>query len=102
MPEHIYAIFAHVDGGRGRARSMFFAAGLADQMVARPPAIGMYKIELSAEEAAQRLAFAARANGLPPPHIQRYLPPTAKELAQAPLLYLSVGGPGSERGHPRA
>ena len=62
----------------------------------------LLKIELPNEEVAQRLMIAAAANGLkPPPSIQRYVDPTPKELAAAPLLLLRAGGPGTERGHPR-
>jgi hypothetical protein len=61
----------------------------------------LYKIELPNDEAAQRLCFAAKANGVDTPIIQRYLDPTKKELAAAPLLCLSIGGPGTERAHPR-
>ena len=58
-------------------------------------------IELPNEEAAQRLLFAAGAHGLKPPSIRRYIDPTPKELAAAPLLFLRALGPGTDRGHPR-
>jgi hypothetical protein len=102
MPERIRAIFAHVEAERESVQKMFLDAGLIDQLVAPPPTGLLYTIELPNEEAAQRLTFAARANGLQPPGIQRYLDPTAKELAAAPLLHVRAGGPGTERGHPRA
>jgi hypothetical protein len=101
MPERIIALFGNVPEERERVQRMFLEAGLVDELVAPPPE-GLYEIELSGEDALQRLVFAAGAHGLKPPLIRRYLDPTAKELAQASLLYLRVGGTGTERRHPRA
>jgi hypothetical protein len=102
MPERIVAIFANVEAERERVQKMFLDAGLIDQLVAPPTDGLLYRIQLPNEEAAQRLEFAARAHGLDSPSIQRYVDPTAKELAAAPLLYVRAGGPGNDRGHPRS
>jgi hypothetical protein len=102
MPERIYAIFANISDERERVRRMFRDAGLFEQL-ARPssaPAL-LHKIELPNEEVARRLTVAAAANGLEAPSIHRYMDPTPKELAAAPLLFLRAGGPGTDRGHPR-
>jgi hypothetical protein len=85
---------------------MFRDAGLFEQFAAlgKPessPEI-LLKIELPNEEVAQRLIFAAAAHGLKPPSIQRYVDPTPRELAAAPLLSLRAIGPGTDRRHPRA
>ncbi len=102
MPERIFAIFADVPAERERVRRMLLEAGLFGQL-ATPTSTSepLHKIELPNEETASRLGFAASANGLEAPSIHRYLDPTAKELAEAPLLYLRAGGAGTERGHPR-
>jgi hypothetical protein len=102
MPERIFALFAHLEEQRESVQRMFLDAGLIDQLVAPPPEIGLYKIELKSEEEAQRLGIAARLHGLEPPDIHRYIDPTAKELSAASLLYVRAMGPGTERGHPRA
>jgi hypothetical protein len=101
MPVRIVALFAVLPAEREQVQYMPRDAGLFDQL-ARPPSDEILRtIELPDEEAAQRLTFAASAHGLKPPSIQRYMDPTAKELAAAPLLYLRAGGPGTDRGHPR-
>ena len=102
MPERIVALFANVPAERDRVRRMIRDAGLFEELgkPADDTAL-LRRIELPNEEAAQRLTFAAAAHGLTPPSIQRYVDPTAKELAAAPLLLLRAGGPGTTRGHPR-
>ena len=102
MPERIFAIFADIPVERDRVRRMFRDAGMFEQL-ARPPAASglLHKIALPNEEVARRLTVAAKANGLEPPSIHRYMDATPKELAAAPLLLLRPGGPGTERGHPR-
>src|SRR5687767_15764525 len=102
MPERIFALFGLRAEQREQVQRMFLDAGMIERLVEDEPPLGFYKIELPNDEAAQRLCFAARANGLESPTIQRYLDPTAKELAAAPLLYLRVHGPGTVRHHPRA
>ena len=102
MPERIFALFGLRADQREQVQRMFLDAGMLDRLVEAEPPLGLYKIELASDEAAQRLCFAARANGIDAPIIQRYVDPTAKELAAAPLLYLRVGGTGTERAHPRA
>ena len=102
MPERIFALLGQRADQREQFQRMFLDAGMIDRLVEDEPPLGLYKIELPNDEAAQRLCFAAKANGLEPPIIQRYLDPTAKELAAAPLLYLRVHGPGQDRHHPRA
>lgn len=102
MPERIFALFANIPAERDRVRRMLRDAGLFEQLGKLASADGLlHKIELPNEEVAQRLMFAAGANGLKPPLIQRYVDPTPKELAAAPLLYLRAQGPGTGRGHPR-
>ena len=102
MPERIFAIFADIPAERERVRRMFRDAGLFEQLAKPPPVpASLHNIELPDEEAARRLTVAAAANGLKPPSIHRYVDPTAKELAAAPLLLLRAGGPGTGRGHPR-
>ena len=102
MPERIFALLANVADQRERVQRTFLDAGMIDELVQPAPASLLYKVELRSEEVAARLLVAAMANGLqPPPHIQRVFDPTAKELAAAELLYMSVGGKGTERGHPR-
>jgi hypothetical protein len=101
MPERIFAVFSNVPAERDRMRLMFRDAGLFEQLSAPPPDGLLHKIELPNEELAQRLTFAAAAHGLKPPSIHRYMDPTAKELAAAPLLLLRALGPGIDRGHPR-
>lgn len=102
MPERIFALFANIPSERDRVRLMFRDAGLFEQL-AKPASDSewLHKIELPNEKVARRLAFAAAAHGLEPPSIQRYMDPSAKELAAAPLLLLRAGGPGTGRGHPR-
>ena len=101
MPERIFALFANTPDQRERIQQMFLDAGMIDELVQPAPASLLYKVELHSEEVAARLSLAALANGVQPPLIQRFLDPTAKELAAAELLYMSVGGKGTERGHPR-
>jgi hypothetical protein len=102
MPERIFAIFADIPAERERVRRMFRDAGMFEQLV-RPPSAPalLQKIELPNEEVARRLTVAAALHGLEPPSIHRYVDPTPKELAAAPLLVLRAGGPGTVRGHPR-
>jgi hypothetical protein len=102
MPERIFGLFSNIPAERERIRQMFRDAGLFEQL-AKPPSDSelLLKIDLPNEEAMERLLFAAAANGLKPPLIRRYVDPTPKELAAAPLLYLRAGGPGTDRGHPR-
>ncbi len=102
MPERIFAIFADIPAERERVRRMFRDAGLFEQL-AKPPSVSalLHKIALPNEGAVQRLTFAAAANGLKPPSIHRYVDPTPKELAAAPLLRPRAHGPGTGRGHPR-
>lgn len=100
MPERIFAIFADVPAERERVRRMFRDAGMFKPLVVPAPAL-LHKIELPNEDVARRLTVAAAANGLAPPAIHRYVDPTARELAAAPLLLLRAGGPGTNRGHPR-
>jgi hypothetical protein len=102
MPERIFALFSDIPGERERVRRMLRDAGLFEELAKLPSASAiLLKIELANEELLQRLTFAAAANGLKPPLIQRYVDPTPKELAAAPLLYLRAGGPGTDRRHPR-
>lgn len=103
MPERIFALLPNLPAERDRVRLMFRDAGMFEQVarLAAPTSALLHKIELPNEEVARRLTFAAAAHGLEPPSIQRYVDPTAKELAAAPLLLLRPGGPGSVRGHPR-
>ena len=105
MPERIFALFPNLPAERHRVRLMFRDAGMFDQFtrLATPSSSEslLHKIELPNEEVAQRLRFAAAAHGIKPPSFQRYVDPTPKELAAAPLLLLRAGGPGTERRHPR-
>ena len=101
MPERLFALFANVPAERDRVRAMFVEAGMFAQLAQPAPSGLLYNIELPNEDVAQRLLIAAAANGLKPPSIHRYIDPTPKELAAAPLLYLRALGPGSDRGHPR-
>ena len=101
MPERIFALFSNLPAERERMQRMFRDAGLFEQLGKPPSAEILFKIELPNEEVLQRLMFAAGANGIQPPLVQRYVDPTPKELAAAPLLVLTAGGPGTERGHPR-
>lgn len=102
MPERIYALVSNVPAERERIRRMFRDAGLFEQLRRAPdPSALLLKIELPGEEVAQRLLFAASANGLKPPSIHRCVVPTRRELSAAPLLLLRAGGPGTSRGHPR-
>ena len=101
MPERIFAIFADIPAERERVRRMCRDAGLFEQLAKPPAASGLlHKIALPNEEVARRLAVAAAANGLEPPSIHRYMDPTPKELAAAPLLLLRPGGPGTDRALP--
>jgi len=102
MPVRIVALFADIPAERERTRRMIRDAGLFGQL-ATPSSSDAFlrKIELPNEEVAQRLMLAAAAHGVKAPSIHRYMDPTAKELAAAPLLYLRAGGPGIGRGHPR-
>src|SRR6188472_3646455 len=102
MPERIFALFADIPDDRERVRRMWRDAGLFEQLTAPPSTSSLlHKIELPNEEAARRLTLAAAANGLEPPLIHRYMDPTPKELAAAPLLHLRAAGSGTARGHPR-
>ena len=102
MPERIYALFSNVPAERERVQRMLRDAGLFGALGKVPdPAALLHKIELPSEEAAQRLLIAAAAQGLEPPSIHRYVEPTKKELAAAPLLLLRALGPGTIRPHPR-
>jgi hypothetical protein len=100
MPERIFAIFSNIPAERERVQRVFRDAGMFKQLDT-PAAALLHKIELPNEEVARRLTIAAAANGLKPPPIHRYVDPTPKELAAAPLLLLRAGGPGTNRGHPR-
>lgn len=101
MPERLVALFADIPAERARVRLMLRDAGLIDE-VTRPFTGGpLHRIKLPDEDAARRLTVAAAAHGLKPPSIQRFIDPTAKELAAARLLLLRAMGPGTERGHPR-
>ena len=102
MPERIFAIFADLPAERERVQRMLRDAGMFGALDQRTPGDALLrKIELPNEEVARRLTIAAAAHGLEPPSIQRYIDPTPKELAAAPLLFLRALGPGTERGHPR-
>jgi hypothetical protein len=101
MPEKIRALFAALEEERERVQKMFLDAGMIDQLMEPAPSGPLYVVPLPNEEAAQRLQFAARANGLKAPDIQRWFDPTAKELAAAPLLYVRALGPATDRYHPR-
>ena len=102
MPERISALVSNIPADRERLQLMLADAGLFEQLAKLRADSGLlHEIELPNEEAAQRLRFAAGAHGLKPPSIRRYIDPTAKELAAAPLLYVRAGGPGYVRGHPR-
>ena len=103
MPVRIVAIFANKPDERALVRSVLRDAGLFDQLASAPsPDALLRKIPLPNEEVAQRLTLAAAAHGLrPPPSIHRYMDPTSKELAAAPLLFVRAGGAGTDRGHPR-
>jgi hypothetical protein len=100
VPERIFALFADVADERPRVRAMLRDAGLHEHAMAPFSGALLHKIELPDEEAAQRLLIAAAAQGLKPPSIQRYIDPTAKELAAAPLLLVRALGPGTSRRHP--
>jgi hypothetical protein len=100
MPERIFALFADIPADRERVRRMFRDAGMFKQLDMPAPAL-VDKIELPNEEVVRRLMLAAAANGVEPPSIHRYVDPTPRELAAAPLLLLRAGGPGTTRGHPR-
>ena len=101
MPERLFALLADIPAERARVRLMLRDAGLIDE-VTRPFTGGLlHRIALPDEDAARRLTISAAAHGLKPPSIQRFIDPTAKELAAAPLLLLKAMGPGTERGHPR-
>ena len=102
MPERIHALFSNLPSDRERLQLMLVDAGLFEQLAKLRSDSGLLlKIELPDEEAAQRLLFAAKANGLERPLMRRYIDPTAKELATAPLLFLRALGPGTDRRHPR-
>jgi hypothetical protein len=104
VPERIFAIFANIPAERERLRRVFRDAGMFEHAATPPPdpsSALLHKIELPNEDVARRLTLAAAAHGVKPPTIQRYVEPTPKELKAAPLLLLSAGGPGTERGHPR-
>jgi len=101
MPVRIVAIFAAPPAERERVQRILRDAGLFGQLATPPSGDILRRIELPDEEAAQRLTFAASAHGVKPPSIHRYMDPTAKELAAAPLLYVRALGPGIGRGHPR-
>ena len=105
MPERIFAIFSNIPSQRERLRLAFRDAGMFDQVarLAMPSSSEalLYKIQLPNEEVARRLTIAAAAHGLEAPVLQRYVDPTAKELAAAPLLFLRPLGPGTDRPHPR-
>ena len=101
MPERIFAIFANIPSQRDRVRLMFRDAGLFEQLSAPPSDELLHKIELPNEDLARRLTIAAKVHGVDPPLIQRFMDPTPKELAAAPLLLLRALGPGTDRGHPR-
>jgi hypothetical protein len=102
MPERIFALFANIPAERERVRRMLRDAGMFEQLTKPLDESGLlHKIELPNEDVAQRLTFAAAAHGLKPPSIHRYVDPTPKELAAAPLLLLRALGPGTDRGHPR-
>lgn len=102
MPERIYALFANTPADRERLQLMLVDAGLFEQLATLRSDSGLlHKIDLPNEEAAQRLLFAAAAHGLKPPLMRRYIDPTPKELAAAPLLVLRALGPGTDRRHPR-
>lgn len=105
MPERIFAIFSNISSERDRLRLAFRDAGMFDQLARLTgPASSsglLHKIELPNENVARRLMIAAAAHGLAAPLMQRYIDPTAKELAAAPLLYLRALGPGTDRPHPR-
>jgi hypothetical protein len=105
VPERIFALLPNIPAQRERVRLMFRDAGMFEQFAAlaaqTSPAGLLHKIELPNEEVARRLTLAAAAHGLDPPSIQRYVDPTPKELAAAPLLFLRPYGPGTDRGHPR-
>ena len=101
MPERIFALYQYSIEETERAEQMFLDAGLLD-IVLKPGSLsGLQKVELSGEDAASRLKFAALAHGLRPPAIRRFLDPTRKELQEAQLLYVRVSERHSPRGHPR-
>jgi hypothetical protein len=102
MPERIRALFSNIPADRERLCLMLVDAGLFEQLAKLRADSGvLHVIELPNEEAAQRLLLAAGAHGLKPPLMRRYIDPTPKELAAAPLLSLRAFGPGTDRGHPR-
>lgn len=101
MPERIHALFSNIPSDRERLQLTLADAGLFEQLARLRSDSLLLQIELPNEEAAQRLLFAAKANGLEPPLMRRYIDPTAKELAAAPLLFLRALGPGTDRRHPR-
>lgn len=105
MPERIFAIFSNIPSERARLRLACRDAGLFEQAaaLAAPSAspAALHKIQLPNEEVARRLVLTSAAHGIQAPSIQRYLDPTPKELAAAPLLYLRALGPGIDRPHPR-
>jgi len=101
MPELIFAVYSYPPEDRERVQRMFLDAGLLDRMVDPEIVVGFHKIDLPDEATAQRLTFAAAANGLLEPLIQRAFDPSVKELRAAPLLRMSAGGSAAANGHPR-
>lgn len=103
MPERIVAVFADRPAERDRLRLALRDAGLFESLGQPLPADTLlHKIELPNEDVVRRLTFAVAAHGIAPPLIQRYMAPSATELAAAPLLLLRAGGAGVNRAHPRA
>jgi hypothetical protein len=103
MPERIFALVANVPAQREQLQRVFLDAGLIDQLVDEPSAALVLQVDLPDEAAAERLLIASRMHGMDQPIIRRVLKLTKKEVAAAPLLVLSAGGPaaGFHRGHPR-
>lgn len=102
MPERILALFSHVPEQREQVQHMLLDAGLIESLVESPPEGLLYQIPLPNEDAVRRLTLAAKLHGVDPPLIRRWLAPTKKELAAAPLLVLTAGGPAASGRHPRA
>jgi hypothetical protein len=101
MPERIFAIYNYLSDEAERAEQAFLDAGLLDIVLGPEPFNGFRKVELSSEEVVRRLMFAASAQGIKAPIIQRALYPTKKELRAAPLLYVYAAEHHNSNGHPR-
>lgn len=101
MPEKIYVTYNYTPADRARVQRMFLEAGLLDLVVDSTRLTGFHKVGVPNEDTVAQLSAAAALYTLQPPTVHRVFQPTARELAEAPLLHMFVWIHHSPDGHPR-